>query len=259
MTNNFSSFDDSDEVQATDRIVDVESNSEMKGNSEMKSFPPLTNLSDSEYESEVNDAEDQMLEEDLSRIDEEDFADEDISSSLQDPYSATNKLQSWDYRSRIAPREGEKDFAMFCLYRDSGSGRSTKYISLIYNLSETRILKIAARDNWGKRVADYDKYQLQLLMKEESSQRALEHKKKLEEYRLQQEFLGRSLTADAAKLAAIVSRSLDKFIAADADIDIKDVPGILAAASKAGDIGRNLQASSLGVDQLLAALEEVED
>jgi hypothetical protein len=251
MTNNFANLDDSDEVQATDRIIDVESNSQMK------SFPPH----DVDSVIDENDADDELFDDDENSFsrNEEDLADEDISSSLQDPYSATNKLQSWDYRSRLAPREGEKDFAMFCLYRDSGSGRSTKYISLIYNLSETRVLKIAARDNWGKRVADYDKYQLQLLMKEESNQRALEHKKKLEEYRLQQEFLGRSLTADAAKLAAIVSRSLDKFIAADGDIDIKDVPGILAAASKAGDIGRNLQASSLGVDQLLAALEEVED
>ena len=252
MTNNFANFEDQDEVQATDRIVDVE------GSSEMKSFPPR----DADSATDQIDADEELFDDDensFSRSDEEDFADEDISSSLQDPYSATNKLQSWDYRSRLAPREGEKEFAMFCLYRDSGSGRSTKYISVMYNFPESRILKIAARDNWGKRVADYDKYQLQLLMKEESGKRALEHKKKLEEYRLQQEFLGRSLTADAAKLAAIVSRSLDKFIAADADIDIKDVPGILAAASKAGDIGRNLQASSLGVDQLLAALEEGED
>jgi hypothetical protein len=192
-----------------------------------------------------------------SRLSEDHSLSEEV-YSLEDPYAAT-KLNSWDFRSRLSPREGEKEFQMFCLYRDSGSGRSTSYISLTYNLPESRVLKIAERDNWAKRAADHDTYKLQLLLKQENNQRAIEHKRKLEEYRQTQEFLGRSLSADAAKMAAIVGRALDKFIAEDRDLEIREIPGIIAAASKAADLGRNLQASSLGVDQLLVALEEMED
>lgn len=177
---------------------------------------------------------------------------------LSDPY-ATTKMNTWDFRGRLSPFEGEKEFEMFSLYRDSGSGRSITYISKVFNLQETRLQKIAARDSWGKRAADFDKYNLQLMLKQESNQRALEHKAKLEEYRQTQEYLGRALTSNAAKIAAITNRALDKFIAAEGEIELRDIPGILSAASKAAELGRNLQASSLGVDQLLAALEEMDE
>jgi hypothetical protein len=188
------------------------------------------------------------------------FDEGDETLSLEDPYAMNvNKLNTWDFRGRLSPGEGEKEFEMFSLYRDSGSGRSTKYVSLTFNFAENRILKIAEKNCWAKRVADYDRHNLQLLLQEENSRRAIEHKKKLEEYRQTQEFIGRSLSANAAKLAAVANRTLDRVLREGENLDLRDVPGIIAAASKAADLGKNLQASSLGVDQLLAALEEVEE
>jgi hypothetical protein len=52
---------------------------------------------------------------------------------------------------------------------------------------------------------------------------------------------------------------LDKFIAEDRQLDVRDLPAMLNAANKAAEIGRNLQSSSLGVDQLLTALEEYDE
>jgi hypothetical protein len=40
---------------------------------------------------------------------------------------------------------------------------------------------------------------------------------------------------------------------------MRDLPALLNAAAKAADMGRNLQSSSLGVDQLLVALEEYDE
>ena len=167
--------------------------------------------------------------------------------------------QSWSYRSKLAPFESEKEFLVFKFWLEAGSGRSKQYISKVYNYTESTINKIAIKNNWDLRAAEYDRFQLQLMSAAENSRRAQLHKQKLEEYRQQQEFIGRSLSSDAAKLAAIVSNTLDKFMMNDREIDIRDLPAVLNAANKAAEVGRNLQSSSLGVDQLLTALEEVED
>lgn len=176
-----------------------------------------------------------------------------VSTTLSDD------MQTWSYRHRLASGESEKEYFVFKFWLEAGSGRSKQYTSKVYNIPESRILQIAAKNNWDLRAADYDRYQLQLMSQAENSRRAQLHKQKLEEYRQQQEFIGRSLSADAAKLAAIVSSTLDKFMLSDREIDIRDLPAVLNAANKAAEVGRNLQSSSLGVDQLLTALEEVDE
>jgi hypothetical protein len=121
-------------------------------------------------------------------------ADSAALAEVDDTFYETEKIQSWEFRSRMAKFESEKEFSMFRIFCEAGSGRSTKYISFTYNLPESRILKIADKNNWAKRAADYDKNQLQIMLSQERTARAEEHKKKLEEYRMQQEFIGRSLS-----------------------------------------------------------------
>jgi hypothetical protein len=42
----------------------------------------------------------------------------------------------------------------------------------------------------------------------------------------------------------------------DQNLDVRDMPSMLNAASKLAEVGKNLQGGALGVDQLLAAIEE---
>lgn len=223
-----------------------------------ESFSRPADFSSSEFDENANDV-------DYSSglfADENDAADDDSLTAI--PIGKQNNVsndtvKSYSYRSLLAPFESEKEFSMLNFWLQAGSGRSIKYISLTYNLPESAINKVAEKNNWAKRAADYDRDNLQLMLQQEKNQRAIEHKRKLEEYRLQQEFIGRSLSADAAKLAAIVSNTLDTYISENRQVDMRDLPALLNAANKAADIGRNLQSSSLGVDQLLTALEEYED
>jgi hypothetical protein len=118
---------------------------------------------------------------------------------------------------------------------------------------------IAKRNHWDTRSADYDMDMLAEQLKLEQGSRAIEHKRKLEDYRLQHEFLGRSLTANAAKLAALSQRTLDTYIDnPDRVVDMRDIPGLLNSAAKLAEVGKNLQSGALGVEQLLVALEEAD-
>ncbi|MGA0790783.1 MAG: hypothetical protein ACO3O8_04635, partial [Pelagibacteraceae bacterium] len=95
-------------------------------------------------------------------------------------------------------------------------------------------------------------------LKLEQDARAEEHKKRLEDYRLQQEYLGRNLSINAAKLAALSQRTLDEYLDSNRAVDIRDIPSILNSAAKIAEVGKNLQSGALGVEQLLVALEEAD-
>lgn len=157
-----------------------------------------------------------------------------------------------------AINESEKEFEIFRFYLSCGEGRSTTYIANIFNLQESRIQNIAKKNYWAQRASDYDIDMLHEKLKLEKDSRAIEHKKRLESYRLQQEFIGRNLSSNAAKLAALSQRTLDDYLSSERSLDIRDIPAILNSAAKIAEVGKNLQSGALGVEQLLVALEEAD-
>ena len=84
------------------------------------------------------------------------------------------------------------------------------------------------------------------------------HLRKLEKYREEQEALGQQLTLNAARIAFLANSTLSKMLDDDRELDTRDLPGMLNVAAKLADIGKNLQSTALGVDNLLVALEEAE-
>lgn len=201
-----------------------------------------------------------------------DFASSDDSDSQNNEFDQTFALEnadellnsrnlvqkSYSKRSGGAVNESEKEFELFSFFLSCGSGRSTLYLANIFNFTESKLLAISKKNNWAQRASDYDIDMLQQKLKLEQDSRAIEHKKRLEEYRLQQEFLGRNLSANAAKLAALSQRTLDEYLQNDRAIDIRDIPSVLNSAAKIAEVGKNLQSGALGVEQLLVALEEAD-
>jgi len=157
-----------------------------------------------------------------------------------------------------ATSETDKEFELLKFYLSCGSGRSVTYIANTFNLQDNKVLAISKKNYWAERASDYDIDMLQQKLKLEQDSRAIEHKKRLEAYRLQQEYLGRNLSANAAKLAALSQRTLDEYLENDRSVDIRDIPSILNSAAKIAEVGKNLQSGALGVEQLLVALEEAD-
>ncbi|MFZ9354525.1 MAG: hypothetical protein ACO25L_06910 [Candidatus Nanopelagicales bacterium] len=191
---------------------------------------------------------------DSENLDDLNFVAQNSNAILHEHLSA----KSFFIRQGGAVNESQKEFELFDFYAKCGSGRSYTYISSIFNLQETRIAQIARKNNWAQRVADYDRNEFANKLQLEKDARALEHKRKLEEYRSQQEFLGRVLSHDAAKLAQLANRTLDDYLNSERVIDMRDIPSILNSAAKVAEVAKSLQSTSLGVDQLLIALEEAD-
>ena len=168
------------------------------------------------------------------------------------------KDKSWSKRSYLAPNETDKEFEMFKVYCLYGGGRSHLYIAQITNTQPTTVQKVASRNNWQRRTQDYDRAKLAEKIKQSQDSKHELHIRKLEAYRQEQEALGKQLTLNAARIAFLANTSLSKLIDEEKELDIRDLPSILNTASKLAEVGKNLQSSSLGVDNLLAAIEEAE-
>jgi hypothetical protein len=187
------------------------------------------------------------------------------SNTFSEPQNLTNQTDrspnlnaTWLKNSVLAPTETDKEFELFSCFVRCGGGRTLTYVSQITNLGLDKVRKIATRNNWLQRAADFDRYQLSKRMAEVEGERHKLHLRKLEEYREQQETIGQQLSLSAARIAYLANRKLTNMLDSDQDLDTRDLPSLLNSAAKLAEVGKNLQGNALGVDQLLAAIEEAE-
>jgi hypothetical protein len=216
-----------------------------------------------EYEDELDDVDQEFTDsprkELINEVDEGDVKESNTFSenrNLTNPARDPNLQNTWLKNSILAPTETDKEFELFGCYVRCGGGRSINYVSQITNFGIEKIKKIAARNNWVQRAGDFDRYQLSRRMAEVEGERHKLHLKKLEEYREQQEQIGQQLSLSAARIAYLANRKLTEMLDSDQNLDVRDMPSMLNAASKLAEVGKNLQGGALGVDQLLAAIEE---
>jgi len=166
---------------------------------------------------------------------------------------------SWVKRSYLAGNETDKEFELFKLYCMYGGGRSLQYISTVSNATLSSLNRVSVKNNWKRRSEDYDRAELVKKMKQVQTSKHELHLRKLEKYREEQEALGQQLTLNAARIAFLANSALSKMLDEDRTLDARDLPGMLNVAAKLADVGKNLQSTALGVDNLLVALEEADD
>jgi hypothetical protein len=212
------------------------------------------------------------IEDDLEdTLNEENFIDnslEDTSPTTQVPSIAvqdtltTNSINtkgnSWVKRSYLALNETDKEFELFKLYCMYGGGRSLQYISTVSNVTPSVLSKLSSKNSWKRRAEDYDRAELVKKMQQLQTSKHELHIRKLDKYREEQEALGQQLTLNAARIAFLANSTLSKMLDEDRELDARDLPGMLNVAAKLADVGKNLQSTALGVDNLLVALEEAE-
>jgi hypothetical protein len=172
--------------------------------------------------------------------------------------TTTSSSNSWDKRSYLAINETDKEFELFKLYCMYGGGRSLQYISMVSNVTPSVLSKLSAKNSWKRRTEDYDRAELVKKMKQSQDAKHDLHIRKLEKYRQEQEALGQQLTLNAARIALLANSTLSKMLDDDKPLDTRDLPGMLNVAAKLADVGKSLQSSALGVDNLLIALEEAD-
>lgn len=180
----------------------------------------------------------------------------DNHSVLSHPHAL--RTDTWSIRSGGASSETEKEYSYFQIYRDTGEGRSITHIRQLFNISQSAIRQIAEKNNWKERVSDYDRFILVQKVKLEQTNKAKQHISRLNEYRVQQELIGRDFSIAAARIAAVANKQLELMLVAGGLVDPEKLPSYLSAAAKLAEVGKQLQANALGVDALLTAMQDTD-
>lgn len=147
------------------------------------------------------------------------------------------------------PDETIKAFAAYCNYRDRGTSRSTERTSKELSKSSALIRRWAFTYAWTDRVFLYD------LEQEKKNRLAFEdinresHIQKLENYRQENENLGKAWRATGATLLIKIQKRINNI--KDGEIETRDLPGLTKVAETCTNLGDKLLAESLAVEKLL--------
>lgn len=172
--------------------------------------------------------------------------------------NSSSSYQPWMKRSKFAPLETDREYLLFNTYLLNQGGRSLTCMSRVSNLGVQTLQKISVKNSWRQRAEEYDRYVLVNKLKQAETKRHEEHLKKLEQYRQDQESLGQQMTLNAARIAFLSSVTLEKMLTSEKELEIRDMPAMLNTAAKLAEVGKTLQSSALGVDNLLSAIEDSE-
>lgn len=182
-----------------------------------------------------------------------------VSNNFAANSTAQTLKEAWTKRSVYAANETDSEFKLFEIYRNCGGGRSLQYVAKITNLALSRIHKVAEANKWRERTAAWDRHILAQNVEAATGARHEEHLKQLEMYRKEQQAIGQQMSVAAMRLAVLANNTLSEWITKEQNIDARDLPALLNAMAKIAGTGKDLQANSLGVDQLLSAMNESMD
>jgi len=165
----------------------------------------------------------------------------------------------WEFRKGGALNENEYEYNLFTTYLNLGGGRSKQYVSTLFKITKLRVEEIYRRNNWRYRSSIYDAKCLALANEDIDKQSILEHQKKLEQYRNQQEVIAQQASLTASKILSINLRKINEILENNETPTIQEVTFLGSLANKLAILGKDLGSQALGVDALLDAIDNVEE
>ena len=149
------------------------------------------------------------------------------------------------------PGEPSDAFEQLLLHRDFGPSRQFSQTADVVGCSESTLRRRAEQWNWAERLAFYDSGMLHKLSEARTEEEFDRHKRQLENFRQEQLLRARSVGARADELMSLVERSLRHHLEAGTVLQGRELPAVLSAACKAIEGAMNIEATALGVSELL--------
>ena len=167
-----------------------------------------------------------------------------VGTLIQRPYqSVTSFFQ--------LPGEPADAFEQLLLYRDLGPSRQFSQTADLVCCSESTLRRRAEQWNWDERLADYDSAMLQQASEARTEAELDRYKDQLETFRQEQLSRAQMVGDRAEELLALVERSLQHHLDAGTMLQLRELPSVMAAACKALEGAMNIEATALGVAELL--------
>ena len=149
------------------------------------------------------------------------------------------------------PGEPADAFEQLLVHRDFGPSRQFSQTADVVGCSESTLRRRAEQWSWVERLADYDSGMLQQASEARTKEDLERYKQQLEMFRQEQLARARFVGGRAEELLAMVERSVRHHLEAGTVLQGRELPSVMAAACKALEGAMNIEATALGVAQLL--------
>jgi len=161
------------------------------------------------------------------------------------------------YRVSDAGRhENDKQFRAFQTYMNLGSGRSYAAVAEICEMGENTIMEWASRWEWQRRAAKWDQKQLTRAFESANKMERTRHRQSIEKFRKSQQEQAEKFVAVSNDLMAVIQRRIERADAEGEEIPMALVSGLMRAAANISEQGRQAWATSLGVNELMAVVDQ---
>ena len=151
------------------------------------------------------------------------------------------------------PGEPADAFEQLLLHRDFGPSRQFSLTAEVVNCSESTLRRRAEQWNWLERLAEYDSGMLQQASEARTKEDLQRYKYQLETFRQEQLARACNVGDRAEELIVMIERSVKHHLEAGTILQGRELPSVLAAACKALEGAMNIEATALGVSELLDA------
>lgn len=152
-------------------------------------------------------------------------------------------------------RETPEAFEAFTIYLELGRGRSANKVASVLGCSADNVKRWMKRNQWTTRAAQYDADKVKEDFKAVREKRAKEHKVAIERFRKEQERRARGMGDLADLMMELTSEKLMAMRAAGELPSEQSISNLAKTVASLADMAMNLQATALGVDELVDTLE----
>ena len=149
------------------------------------------------------------------------------------------------------PGEPSEAYEQLLLHRDFGPARQFSQTAEAVGCSESTLRRRAEQWDWRARLDQYDAALLQQVSRARTKADLERYEAQLETFRRQQLERARRVGDRAEELLTMVERSLRHHLEAGTCLQPRELPSVMAAACKDLEGAMNIEATALGIAELL--------
>ncbi|WP_186525231.1 hypothetical protein [Synechococcus sp. SYN20] len=152
-------------------------------------------------------------------------------------------------------RESPEAYGYFVTYMELGRSRSYGKVGEIVSTTEGNIRKFAKKYNWRERCAQYDADQVRANFADAKAESQKKHKAAIKRFRDEQMNRAQGMGDLADLMMELTAEKLMAMRAAGELPSEQSISNLAKTVASLADMAMNLQATGLGIDELVDTLE----
>lgn len=159
------------------------------------------------------------------------------------------------FEGKSGKQESPEAFSAFTTYLELGRGRTNQKVAEILGISRSAVSQFAKKYNWRERASAYDADQVKQSFAEVRKEKQAKQKQAIRRFRDEQLRRAQGMGDLADLMMELTTEKLQAMRAAGELPSEQSISNLAKTVGSLADMAMNLQATGLGVDELVDTLE----